>query len=378
MAGKKSGKKATEKIDNLIYENQKCPTCGKKLSKYNTYQSSSSIYNYLNYVPFCKDCIWKKYEIYLRNFNDEKKAIYMTCRTYNIAFSEVQLDASFKENNKTKGVAKRFKVYMKNLNSFGIINGDEVEFVSSDILFKNNVKKEENKKIEIVEIDETEKIAFTEKDQQVKDMCTRKLGYDPFENENGIDKKKLYYQLSDYLDDETTLNDNFKVPAIIEIIKGFNQSDKINNAISSASKSEKEVLNNAGGIKALIDTKKTLLASVLGLAKDNGISANHNNNKSKGGGTLTGLIKEMHEKKIYESKINLYDVKTCEAMKQIADISNQSITQQLQLDENDYSEIVIEQREMIQDLTNKFETVQEEYRKAKIKLIELTPNGDDL
>jgi hypothetical protein len=107
------------------------------------------------------------------------------------------------------------------------------------------------------------------------------------------------------------------------------------------------------------------------MAKDNGISENYSNNKSKGAGTLSGMIKELQEKGIYNAEVNVYDIETCDGMKQVADISNKSILEQLILNENDYVEMIKDQRDLIQDFQTKAEKYEEECRILKIKLKDL-------
>jgi hypothetical protein len=206
-----------------------------------------------------------------------------------------------------------------------------------------------------------------------KDDVLRMLGYDPFEFENPEDKRHLYNKLVDFLD-ESTLEDSFKLPAVIEIVKSFNQIDKINKALS---KTVNDIdINKAGGIKSLIDSKQKMLKSVLDLAKDNGISVNHNNNKSKGAGTLSGIIKQLQEKGFEASEVNLFDIETNEGIRQVADISNESIVKQLQFDENDYVFMIQEQKEIIENLTNEKEKFEEESRKLKKELLEIRKGGD--
>jgi hypothetical protein len=185
-----------------------------------------------------------------------------------------------------------------------------------------------------------------------KDDVIRMLGYDPFEYETNEDKKHLYNRLVDFLD-ESTLEDGFKLQAVIEIVKGFNQIDKINQAITNITNDINNLSTNSGGIKSLIASKKDILASLIKLAEENGISVKHNNQKSKGAGTLSGIIKTLQEKGFEEAEVNLFDIETAQGIRQLADLSNQSIVKQLQFDENDYTGMIIEQREMIQELDAK-------------------------
>jgi hypothetical protein len=201
------------------------------------------------------------------------------------------------------------------------------------------------------------------------------LNYDPFEFEAKEDKRHLYNKLVDFLD-EGTLEDNFKLPTVIEIVKGFNQIDKINNAISAITSDAKNLVKNTGAINSLIGSKEKILKTCLALAKDNGISVNHNNTKSKGAGTLTGIIKTLQEKGFEEASVNLFDIETCEGMLQVANISNQSIMKQLNFDENDYTNMILDQRQMIQDLDAKVIRLEEENRLLKIENLKYKNGGD--
>lgn len=70
-------------------------------------------------------------------------------------------------------------------------------------------------------------------------------------------------------------------------------------------------------------------------------------------------------------KVNLYDINTSEAMKQIADLSNQSIMEQLNWNSNDYTEMIKEQREMLEKLQSENSTLSEENRMLKNQLIDI-------
>jgi hypothetical protein len=220
---------------------------------------------------------------------------------------------------------------------------------------------EENRDEKIIEV--------SKNDKKNEDDVLRMLGYDPFETENLEDRKYLFNRLVDYLD-ESTLEDSFKLSAVIEIVKTFNQLDKLNAGIATITENPEKMVGNVGGIKSLIDAKKQLYSSALGLAKDNGISVNYNNNKSKGGNTLSGINKKLTEIGLESAELNLYDIETSEAMKQIADISNKSILDQLMLNENDYTDMISQQKEMIRKLDEKNMKVEEELRLLKIKFKE--------
>ena len=69
-------------------------------------------------------------------------------------------------------------------------------------------------------------------------------------------------------------------------------------------------------------------------------------------------------------KVNLFDIETSEAIKQIADASNRSIMEQLTWDANDYTEMIKEQREMLSKLYSEVAELKETNRLLKIRNLE--------
>lgn len=348
-------------------ERKICTKCKKnKIIKKDFYLANTHPF-YINFdgrYPLCKECT-KEFIPDISDINSVKNVLRMLDLPY---LTDVW------ENSVQEGVRRNqdgFGLYIKNLNlNYKGYNWDHSTFIKneSESIEKNKINQKDVKTVQNKEETEDEL-----NDKNGSDIV-KILGYDPFESENINDKPYLYSRLVDFLD-ESTLEDSFKLPAVIEIVKSFNQIDKINNALSIITSDAKSIASNVGGIKSLIDAKEKMLKSVLALAKDNGISVNHNNNKSKGGGTLSGIIKQLQEKGFEEADVNLFDVETCEGMRQVADISNESIMKQLQFDENDYTFMISEQREIIQELDAKTMRLEEENRKMKKKLLQIK-SGD--
>ena len=124
-------------------------------------------------------------------------------------------------------------------------------------------------------------------------------------------------------------------------------------------------------IQKLTSSKSSLLSSIATIAKDNNISSNYNKNSKQGQNSLTSKMKEMSENGFAEIEVNLFDIKTSEAFKQIDDISNNNIANQLTLDNNEYAEIVKEQRELVQKYGSEIDELKEENRILKNKVIDL-------
>lgn len=192
-----------------------------------------------------------------------------------------------------------------------------------------------------------------------KEDAIRKLGYDPYEYENEADKPLLYSKLIRYLDASDEGNeDEMKISSIVEITKLFSQIEKINSVIATYMQDITTLKDNLPTIKSLETTKKECMTTALALAKDSGISLKHSNNNSKGSNTWTGKVKMLKELKLRDEEVNLFDIGTAAGMQQVAEISNNAILKQIGLNENDFPDMIKEQRALI----DKYKKISEQAR----------------
>ena len=211
-------------------------------------------------------------------------------------------------------------------------------------------------KEKVVYQDELEKAKAEEMSEDVIEMfkinkrtVLRFLGYDPFENEPISEQPLLYAKLVGYFD-ESVKDDGLKLEAVIEIVQSFKDVKTINDAISQYKKQLGSNPSVISTIKSLAETKQKMINSALALAKDNGISENNNNRKSKGAGTLSGIIKELQEMNLNEAEINTFDYETNIAIEDIMTRNHQNQLKQLNPDENDWEKEVIHQKELLFNL----------------------------
>jgi hypothetical protein len=394
MATKKTGSKTStkkRKVTKQITEPAEvlCSRCGTK-NKVNFYKSSNSVHQYNEKFHICKQCMQAELDLILSKYEDNKFAFYIFCRKFDIVFGDSQFNAAINQNaaNGTPFLGG----YMKYINSLGDANNVGVTFCdTSEFLDRivynadtEDTQKElqelraikdeyEKHKAQLTENGMSNKTKLVPDEQIIRELDQQQskkdviniLGYDPFINEPVVERPALYASLIDYLD-ENTQNDNFKIPICIQIVKSFNQANRIDKALAVM-----DATTDAADIKKLFDTKGKIIKSTLDMAKDNGISVNHSNNKSKGAGTLSGIVKDLKEKGIKEIEVNCFDIETCEGMKKVADVSNRSILDQLMFDENDYTDMIKEQREMILDYKEKANKFEELLRLEMIKTEDL-------
>jgi hypothetical protein len=345
------GKKKTTEIVNNKKECLKC----KKLKSIADFYMSNSPNHSDNKYPVCKVCIRASLKLDAPLSQEGIDSVKSVLLEMNRPFLYSQWVSSVEESGKTK--RELFGMYYKNV----ILNYKTYTWLDSEFEFA----KSDNVIISNPSVEIQDSVITNNRD---KDDVIRMLGYDPFEHETKEDKIHLYSDLINFLD-ESALEDGFKLQAVIEIVKGFNQIDKINQAITNITSDIAKLSTNSGGIKSLIDSKKNILASLIKLAEDNGLSVKHNNQKSKGAGTLSGIIKTLQEKGFEEGEVNLFDIETAQGIRQVADLSNNSIVAQLQFDENDYTSMILEQREIIQELDSKVSKFEEENRLLKKEII---------
>ena len=178
----------------------------------------------------------------------------------------------------------------------------------------------------------------------------RLLGYDPFDGEKIEDQPLLYSQLIGYLDLSGDNDDMMRTSSAITIVRGFLQQTKLDDKIAKLMANSN---TNSAELKTLLDAKKNISATISQLAEQSCLSLKHNKNSSKGENTFTGIVKKLKEMNLREAEVNAFDIGTAEGMKQVADISNASIIKQIRLDENDYNEMLIQQRELITKLQSR-------------------------
>jgi len=329
----------------------------------NFYNSNSLIVKNNNgRMTICKECIVKIYEFLVAKYNyNYKLALYFVCSMCDVYFDASLYPAVEQQAINTGSII--VKTYFQKINSLPQYSSKTfADSTLLDVSAEIKVDNPLNLPVLAAPLPVPKK---SDEDLQNREDVIRMVGYDPFENESLVDQKDLHNKLVDFLD-ESTLEDSFKLPIVIEIVKSFSQIDKLNQALANVMIDPTTMVAQSGSIKVLLETKDKMLRSILAMAKDNGISVAHAMNKSQGAGTLSGIIKKLQELGFEDSNVNLYDIETCDGMKQVADISNRSILEQIMLDENDYTQMIAEQRGMIQSLDSENIKVKEELRLLKI------------
>lgn len=371
---------------------KKCNFCHETKKVTSFYISKNPLHSADERVPICKDCVMKASlnedgTINDLEFNKILKAI---DRPYykDIIESSVQSFAkehSYIEEDKIKFYGKEIlSIYFR---CIAMRQDREKSYEDSEkdgfMHQNNNRPKSAKERIAQKYADINEKpdedtdsptgnteTKWTKKDKQNMKYVISTIGYDPYEDIGLVDadRKYCYNILSGYCDTDGISEDGHKMQGVIEMTMLYCQCKKITETMNIELAKEEP---DDAKIQKLTASKTSLLSSIATIAKDNNIASNYNKNSKQGQSSLTSKMKEMAENGYQEIAVNLFDIKTSEAFRQIDEISNNNIANQLTLDNNEYSEIVKEQREMIQKYDVELEAIKEENRILKNKIIDL-------
>lgn len=336
-----------DKYDNTAH----CPLCDKhKDIDKHFYQDSDPLLGGRGFSRICKECARKialRVDINGIEHEPTRESVQKALYYLNKPFLETVWNASIQESENIVTGKCKTNVWTSYIKNISMPNYVGMGYMDSD-MFKEQIVYPDEK-----DISKDSKEELSEDVMEMykvnKRTVLRFLGYDPFENEPVSEQPLLYSKLVGYFD-ESVKDDGLKLEAVIEIVQSFKDVKTINDAISQY---KKQLGSNPGvisTIKSLADTKQKMINSALALAKDNGISENNNNRKSKGAGTLTGIIKELQEMDLDGSEVNTFDYETNMAIEDIMTRNHQNQLKQLNPDENDWEKEVIHQKELLFNL----------------------------
>lgn len=359
-------KKSMTTNQEATTEKYLCYCCGNQKVRSNFYMSTDP-FNSVGIIPYCKDCLEKiarNYNTNYKEFGDVTKTSLMNaCERMDVPYLEKVWEASHHEVNDPGLKKPKTNIWAAYVTNIKLPQYNGLRWRDGD-LFKDGVK---------IQNDTDDKIASTMTPEVLDEYKTNKrdlirlIGYDPFANYPvEEDLPVLYAQIVSFIDEETK-NDGMKMNAVIQIVQAFNQIQKLNDAINELLADTKKLNSNNGTIKQHSDTISKLLSGANALAKDNGISVNFNNSKSKGQNTLTGKMKELDLIGFRDAKINMYDIDYCKGMQQVAEISAKAQVDQIGFDENVMLEISNIRRELVDDLQKQRDKAVE---RARLLLVE--------
>lgn len=371
-----------------------CGYCHEKKKMTDFYISKSPLFSVDGRVPICKECVSKASlnEDGTINELELNKILKKIDRPYYKDLIESSIQSFKKEHSYVEDEDVKFygkEILQKYFTLIAMRQDRDKSYEDSEkegfIHQTSNTSKSTKERIAQKYADITEKknnstttssidsnndVKWTKKDKQNMKYVISTIGYDPYEDVglSDADRKYCYNILAGYCDTDGISEDGHKMQGVIEMSMLYCQCKKITEAMNI--ELAKEEVDDAK-VSKLTSSKSSLLSSIATIAKDNNIASNYNKNSKQGQSSLASKMKEMAENGYRDIEVNLFDIKTSEAFKQIDQLSNENIANQLTLDNNDYSEIVKEQREELLSVTNELEALREENRILKNKIIDL-------
>lgn len=121
-------------------------------------------------------------------------------------------------------------------------------------------------------------------------------------------------------------------------------------------------IGNLNKLKTLYQMQKDKVSAINALAKESKLTKASSDNTTKGSNTWTGKVKLLKEMNLREEEVNAFEVETCKGMRQVAELSSAAILNQINLDENDYADMLKEQRILITKLRDEKRLAEERQR----------------
>lgn len=347
--------KATPTVDeNKIY---RCTCCGVETNKpenvfyklpYSTTHQGNDARSHI-----CTDCVKELFQKNEEEYSTEF-ATKVVCAELNVPYYR-----SVYESICRNYADFNFGYYIRQ------INNKQYKDHSFALTLANG-ELEVSKKKALEQADANAEGKWTVDERRAKNEVIRMMGYDPFEGYHPRDRKVLFSELNNYLNDEELLSDNYKISQVIQIINNNNQINQYDIGISKL-----DTKRDIDKIKTLNGLKKELVTSNEKIAKENGISVKSRGDQKAGKGTLTGLMRDMREKDLEEAEVNFYDQLRSENTRWAIDMSMRSMMENCAFDENDVNDIIEMQRSELSELQDKAADLEEDKRLLKVEEYEL-------
>lgn len=327
-----------------------CASCGHHFDKGpgNFYQNPASR-DYLandKFVHLCRTCVVDMFDEYRAKYDDQKLACLIMCAKLDFPFYESLYETTNLRNDKFS-----FGLYVRQLN-----NNQYKGRTFAHSLAEGEYNKTAREKTEDAEQ------KWTLEEKRAKNEVIKLVGTDLFTGYSDKDRKYLFTEFLQYLNDDELLDDQYKISQLIQLLNNNNQINDLDRAISKL-----DPVKNIDDFKMLNEIKKHLVVSNEKISKENGFSVRSRGEQKTGKGTLTALMRDMREKDLDMVESNFYDQLTSPASRWASEVSMRSMMENIMLDENDVNDIVENQRELLHKYQNENDDLKEERRLLKIK-----------
>jgi len=360
-----------------------CSCCGKELnSKENFWRnysySNAGRKNEEGYLvcTVCKECAQKLFNFYYeQNGKNLENAIERTCVDLNVYWDiEVLKEAKriHEHNSRQMNIFQEYvaAVGRRRTEALGLTYwSSPVVQQREDVKITDIQENKEDKTSEFIKHGE-EKLGWdTPQDWDREDAENRKriirlYRYDPFEFEDEDEQPVLYSDLNSMIEEEME-DDLVKLKAALEIVRSFARIERLR---KKSRVLERRKDTPQADIKQITDAIKIELKNITDFSNSNGFSERYGKNKAKGLGSLSGIMKEMSEKRYENGLLNVYNTETSETINQAAEASMKAILAQLPIGANEQYTIIQNQRNKLTSLEKENKKLMEDIRKLNIEV----------
>lgn len=334
-----------KKPDQRKYQ---CLHCGEKKSPASFYKAAGSrIWNTSEKKALvCKDCVMFIFTDLARVYGD-KNALITVC-----AMLDIPYVASVYTNVKQKTGTFRIEQYMASVSNFASGTRD----------FCSSIVNNEMGADDYTTVSTNEERKWTADALRSKEFTIEVVGRDPFIGQKEDSRIDMFSEFVKYIDEDTA-DDRYKLSQIIQIIQNNEQIRRYDEMIAGL-----DPLSQATQIKAIQELKSACVASNDKIAKENEISVKNRSNKEVGKSTLGYLMEDLRKKGFSAAEVNYYNQLKSDGTRWAVDMSHKSIMQHAMFDENDKQEMFNTQREIIDDLNQKYDAEREKNRMLLLDL----------
>lgn len=328
------------------------------------YRSPHSVLfqDYKGFVPICKNCLHRLFTELRATVSERTLALQIMCAVMDLPYVKAQAELVA-----DKAPSACLPAYIKAVRAL------ERSKEARALTFMETLRKE-REQLGVLQINQSRQQQEVQWDSQStynKDYIVDIVGYDPFEDASfsAADRKFLFNTMAGYCPDSSVSTDSHKLQSIINICIAQCQVHATDELINKELAKDAENVDDVSLTK-FTSVKRDLLAAIDKLADNNEISAK-TTKSGKGANTLSDRMRRIEKDKYRGIQVNRFDIETADAMQQIAEISMRAITSELQFQDNDYTDIIIRQRDLIQTMNSRVSELEEANRLLNNENVEL-------
>ena len=290
--------------------------------------------------------------LFFEHEGDIEETLFEYCFRHNIPYSS-DIAKTLAQSQKYVDSTNRSQIYIDTIN-----NNPNYK----DLTFFDQLKKENFEKVYKEELNLK---GLNEEDRKNRMAVMDILSYDPFKDEDPVDKPQLYRDLAGMLT-ENMRKDVAKAKAALAIVRNYNNLEKYQKKMNELTKAGDIGDEVQKQLDSLMKISKTIQDSINVTAEKNNFTVKGIG--SNGRGMLSDVMNQIEEKGVDLGITNFYDIATSKSIEDVANISWKAMLNQVSLSKTDYADILSDQATLVKEAQEKAREATEALRLAKEKI----------